>query len=98
MNDSKLPAPATSPASDGSARGKFKWGMRVKMSGVAMNNGLGGGKMRYGIVTGFGKKNPSIVRVLRENTSTPLTYHMELWDEDEPNADLSDCAGGKLKS
>ena len=62
----------------GIARARFRVGDRVRMTDVAVGQGLAPRGRTTGEVVGFSHK-PYLVRVLRDGTRTPFAYHMDFW-------------------
>lgn len=62
-------------------RARFPLGSRVRMTERARDMGLNGrsGWPCYGTVAGYGHKSDG-VRVLRDGTKQPETYHVDFWE------------------
>lgn len=61
------------------ARAKFSRGQRVQLVTWDPHDGRHHGASRTGVVTGFGRDREEHVRVRRDSSNTPETWHMSHW-------------------
>lgn len=66
------------------AREKFQLGQKVQLTALAFERKIRVGRakqpIRQGVVVGFAKRDPEIVRVLPDGLKTSSNYHMDFWE------------------